>query len=93
MVARTAVAQQLVKFLNGAMSAEQLSSWALNAVVENDNAKPALPVAEHEVLEEVLTACALSEANGFALSTSEIKALLERLRSEPATTDAATHGG
>jgi hypothetical protein len=83
MADRSAIAWQLVKFQHGRIAALELSAWARKAIVENDNLAPALPVGEHDFLEDILTSCLLSEAQGFEIFQPQVAELLQRLTAEP----------
>ena len=77
---RAELQRQLVLRLNGAVSREELSAWALRKVVENDNLTPPLDKDEHDFLEELLSHCAFQATDGFELSDTDIREMIERLR-------------
>jgi hypothetical protein len=79
-VTRSDITNQLLRFLNDALSAEDLSAWAGHAIVANDNANPPLPVHEHDFLEDVLTDCLLARESQFELSKEAARTLMEHLR-------------
>jgi len=81
---RNELSWQLQRFLKGSLSADDLSEWALQKVVENDNAKPPIPQAEHDFLEEVLEKCALCVAPGQSLPLPEVRRLIALLKSDDA---------
>ncbi len=78
---RDELAWQLRRFLKGSLSRNELSSWSLAMIMENDNVTPPLPQQEHDFLKEVLEKCALSVEPGQALYPSEVWHLLELLQS------------
>ena len=79
---RNELSWQQQRFLKGSLSADELSAWALQKVVENDNAQPPIPQAEHDFLEEVLEKCALCVAPGQSFPLSEVRRLFALLESD-----------
>jgi len=80
---RAELSQQLIRWLNGALSAEQMSEWAGHAILETENAQPRLPVGEHDFLSQILDECALTVEPQFELTPERTKELLRQLAEAP----------
>ena len=76
------LAQQLLRWLNGALSPQELSEWAAHMMIENDNVRPRMPVGEHDFLDAILQECALSVEPQFVLTSERTQDFLKQLATE-----------
>jgi hypothetical protein len=79
-VNRAEIAEQLRQFLNGSLTAEDLSAWAKRKSLEVTSLGSQQ---ERDEVDEILDRCILAEVAGLELSESEAISLLDRIVSAP----------
>jgi hypothetical protein len=75
------LASQLRRRLSGEISEDELSAWAREKIMENDNIRPPLPIDEHDLLEDMLAQRSLAIEPGQVLTSDQIRAFVRKLTS------------
>jgi hypothetical protein len=80
---RSDLAQQLIRFINAAISARELSEWAAGRIYDNNHSKPRMPLGEHDFLDEFLQACALATEPQMEFTAEKAREYLKQLAEVP----------